>query len=107
MLELTITNEEKIKVTLAPVTSTGKPAQVDGVPTWNVLSGPAAVNVAADGLSAELVSHDSDLSDTQIQVSADADLGEGVETVSDVITLKTVGAKAQSLGLSAGSPEPK
>jgi hypothetical protein len=42
-----------------------------------------------------------------IVIEADADLGEGVETISDAIRLTVEGAKAQSLGLSVGTPEPK
>lgn len=105
-LELKITNEQKIKVTLTPKTDTGKPAVLDGVPTWEVVSGNSTVVVAADGLSADLVSAD-DPGDTQFLVKADADIGEGVEEISDIISLSVVGATAKNLGLTAGQPEPK
>lgn len=109
MLDLTITNEEKIEVSVKPMTGgpNPKPAKVDGVPTWEVLSGAATLEVAEDGLSALLISSDDDLSDTIIQVDADADLGEGVQALSDTITLHTTGAKAESLGLVAGKAVPK
>lgn len=106
MLEITITNEQKIKVSLAPVTATGKPANLDGKPSWSVISGDSTVEVAEDGLSATLVSSDTP-GDTQILVQADADLGEGVEEISDVIKLTVEGARAASLGLSIGQAEPK
>jgi hypothetical protein len=105
-LKLEITNEQKIKVSLTPTTDTGKPAKLDGAPTWLVQSGTAAVQAAEDGLSAELVSGD-EPGDTEIQVSADADLGAGVVTVTDTILLTVVQAEAKNLGLSAGQPEPK
>lgn len=105
-LELKITNEQKIKVTLTPKTDTGKPAVLDGVPTWEVVSGNSTVVAAADGLSADLVSAD-DPGDTQFLVKADADIGEGVEEISDIISLNVVGATAKNLGLTAGQPEPK
>lgn len=101
MLELSITNEQKIPVTLAPKTATGKPASVDGPPSWSVISGSSTVVPAADGLSAELISSD-DPGDTEILVKADADLGSGVEEVSDIIRLTVVGARAANLGLVAG-----
>lgn len=101
-----ITNEQKVTVTLKPVTDTGKPAALDGKPTWEVVSGNATVQVADDGLSAVLVSAD-DPGDTQFLVKADADLGEGVEEISDVVTLNVVGATAKNLGLAVGTPEPK
>lgn len=103
MLELTITNEQQIVVKINPVTDAKKPAKLDGAPVWNRISGPAAVNPSADGLSATLVSDDNDLTDTVIQVNADADLGSGVETISDQITLHVTHANATNLGLVAGS----
>jgi hypothetical protein len=106
MLELSVTNEQKISVTLTPVTATGKPAKLDGTPTWEVQSGSSTIVVAADGLSAELVSSD-DPGDTTYLVKADADLGSGVVEISDIIKLTVLGAQASSLGLTAGVPVPK
>ncbi len=106
MLDLTITNEQKISISVKPVTATGKPAALDGAPTWTVQSGDSAVSVAADGLSASLISADTP-GDTTYLVEADADLGSGVETISDTITLHVLGANASNLGLVAGTAEPK
>lgn len=105
-LVLKITNEQLIPVTLTPKTDSGKPAKLDGIPTWTVLSGESTVTVSADGLSATLTSSDNP-GDTEILVKGDADLGEGVEEVSDTIHLTVAGANAKNLGLSAGSPAPK
>lgn len=105
-LEIKITNEQKIKVTLTPKTDAGKPAQLDGVPTWEVISGDSTVVAEPDGLSATLVSSDTP-GDTQILVKADADIGAGIEEISDVIKLSVVGASAKNLGLIAGTPETK
>lgn len=105
-LELKITNEQQIKVTLAPKTDTGKPATLDGAPAWTTISGNSQVVVSEDGLSATLVSAD-DPGDTEIIVKADADLGEGIEEISDIIKLSVVGSTAKNLGLTAGQPEAK
>jgi hypothetical protein len=105
-LELKITNEQQIAVTLTPRTDTGKPAALDGSPAWTIISGNSRLVVADGGLSATLVSAD-DPGDTEILVRADADLGDGVEEISDVIKLSVVGAAAKNLGLAAGTPEPK
>lgn len=104
--EASITNEQKIPVTLKIVTDTGKPAKVDGAPAWVVISGNSSVVVAEDGLSAEVISAD-DPGDTTVMVKADADLGEGVEEISDTFTVHVVGATAKNLGLSFGTPVPK
>jgi len=103
---VSITNEQKVKVTLTPVTETGKPAKLDGSPSWAVVSGNSQVVVAEDGLSADLISAD-DPGETQILIKADADIGEGVEEISDVITLTVIGATAKNLGITVGTPEPK
>jgi len=105
-MKITITNEQQVLVTLAPVTPGGHPAQLDGVPTWEILSGNSTMNVAADGKSATLISAD-DPGDTEILIKADADLGEGVVEISDVIQLSVAGAQAASLGLTVGEPMPK
>src|ERR1044071_2117423 len=80
--ETTLTNEQKVHVTLTPVTDTGKPAKLDGSPSWSIISGNSQVVVADDGLSADLISAD-DPGDTEVLVKADADLGEGVQEISD------------------------
>src|SRR5512134_3077816 len=105
-IEVASTNEEKIPVTITPVTSTGKPAQLDEAPVWTVTSGEGTVAVAADGLSAFLVSGDNP-GDTTYLITADADLGEGVVEISDTITYHVNGALAKNLGLAAGAAVPK
>lgn len=106
MQETTITNEQKIPVTLKPVTDTGKPAKLDGAPVWTVVSGEATVVPAADGLSADLISSDTP-GDTVFLVDGDADLGSGVEDIQETITLHVSGANAKNLGISFGAPVPK
>lgn len=105
-LEIKITNEQQVGVTLTPVTDTGRPAKLDGMPAWSVITGNSQVVVSDDGLSATLVSAD-DPGDTEVLVKADADLGEGIEEISDIIKLSVVGATAKNLGLKAAAPEPK
>lgn len=109
MVEVDITNEQKIKFTLNPVTETGKPAQLEaGSVKWEVISGGDATNlaVAEDGMSAYVISGDNP-GDIDVQISADADLDEGVETISDLIRVHVLGARAKNLGLVKGEPEPK
>ena len=106
IMEITITNEQKVGVALFPVTDTGKPAKLDGSPAWTVLSGNSQVIVADDGLSVTLISSD-DPGETEVIVKADADTGEGIVEISGVIKLIVVAAKASNLGLVAGTPEPK
>ena len=103
MVETTITNEQKVNVTLSPKTDSGKPAKLDGAPVWTVVSGDSTVVAAADGLSADLISSDTP-GDTTFLVDGDADLGTGVEDVQETITLHVSGANAKNLGIAFGTP---
>lgn len=105
-MDIIITNEQQVGVSLAPRTDAGRPAKLDGSPTWTTLSGSSQVKVADDGLSALLVSSD-DPGDTEIMIKADADLGEGVEEISEVLKLRVLGATAKNLGITVGTPEAK
>ena len=106
MIEKTLTNEQKIKATLTPVTETGRPAKLDGAPSWTIQDGNCTISVADDGLSATIIAGDVP-GDTMILIEADADLGAGVQKVSDAIKIHVEGAMAKSLGLAFGEPEPK
>lgn len=107
MLEITLDNEQKVKVTLSPVTKGGKAAELDEPPTWSVAAGTCTVaDVAPDGLSGFIVTGD-DPGDSEIVIAGDADLGDGVVTVSEAITVHVNGALAGNLGVTLGQPEPK
>lgn len=105
MLELTCTNEEKIKITVNPVTTAGKPTPLDGAIAVSIQGGDGTVALI-DNNSFYVISGDNP-GDTSFLVSGDTDLGEGIETISDIILLHVLGAKASSLGLVAGAPELK
>lgn len=105
-LNLAITSEQKITVTLTPTTAAGNPATLDGAPAWTVTEGDATLNVAEDGLSAEIISGGVGVS--TITVTADADLDEDeAREISDTIALNVVAPEAAGLGIAAGEPELK
>ena len=106
MLNVKLTNEQKVSVTLTPVTETGQPAKLDGAPRWSVVSGESRVKPSEDGLSAVIVSSNTP-GDSEILIEADADLGDGVVAISDVIKVTVEGAQAKSLGVLIGTPETK
>lgn len=104
---LTITNEQKITVTLNPTTLAGNPATLDGAPVWEALGdGDATIEVAPDGLSATLISGEANINST-FRVTADGVPGEEVGVLTEDITLAVVPASASSLGLVAGAAELK
>lgn len=101
MISVSMTNEEKAILTITPVTSTGNPASVDGKPTWAPSDPEMALGdlvVSEDGLSCEVPSSDSNTgSAATVVVSADADLGDGVETITETFGFTVTHPKAASL----------
>lgn len=106
-LQISCTNEEKIRVTAAPVTKHGNPAQLDGALRVSVVSGDGSFTQDdADPLAFFAVSG-SNPGDTTFLVEGDADLGEGQQLIQDTVTLSVVGANAAAFGLVASPAEPK
>ena len=96
---------KRLPLAIKPVDAKGNPAQVDGTPAW-LSSDPliAAVTPAADGLSA-VVRPGANVGTAQVSVSADADLGAGVITLTGMIEIETVSGQAVSIGIIAGALE--
>jgi hypothetical protein len=105
-MDISLTNEQKVKVTLNPKTPAGHPARIDGKPNWTIPSGNCTLDVADDGLSAYIISSD-EPGLSSVLIEADADLGEGVETLQMALGVIVVGAKASNLGIAVGEPELK
>lgn len=110
--ESACTNAEKVRGSVSYVDSRGRPATVDGATEVNVISGDATVarfDSAGDPLGAHefyLVSGDAP-GDSVFEVAADADLGAGIERITDIVTLHVTSEKAASFGFSFGTPEKK
>lgn len=101
---VTLNTEQKVKVTVRPLTAGGQPATVDGVPGWSVSSPVlATLEVAPDGLSAYVFAGQPGVG--QVLVSADADLTSGVREIIGVLDLTVVAAEAATLELVADDPE--
>jgi hypothetical protein len=102
---LLLTDTQKSTLTIEPVTAKGRPALLDGVPEWSS-SNPAVASIepAVDGLSAVVVARGA--GETQISVTADADLDEGeTREISGVLDVQVKAGEAVSVGIAAGTPE--
>lgn len=82
----------------------GNPAQVEGAPIW-ALDNPAlgTLLVAEDGMSAKLTPA-GQIGAFKVQVSADADLGEGVKSIIGELDVELLAGEAVSVAISAGNP---
>lgn len=82
----------------------GNDAAVDGVPVWAVTDVALAdLEVAADGLSAVLKPKGA-VGTLKVQVTADADLGEGVKSILGELEVQLLPGEAVTVELTPGEP---
>lgn len=97
-----LTDTQQADVTFAVNDVKGHPAEFQGVPEWatsdpNVLS----VTPSADGKSAKVVCGAPGTA--QLSVSADADLGEGVQLITGIADVQVNAGKAATIALKFGN----
>ena len=106
-LEVNLSTEQRVLLTIQPQTPAGNPAPVDGDPVWEVTSGactleppdpPNPMQTWVNGITG---------GDSVITVTADADLGAGFVPISDTCLAPVADPQAASLGMTAGEPELK
>lgn len=102
----TMTTEQKLPFSFTPTTPSGGAATLDGPITAEVVSGDAAVEVAADGLSGFIIAGTT-VGAVQVKFSGDADLSVGVRSIEELADIDITNAEAATLGLSFGAPVPK
>lgn len=103
---LALQNDQQVTASIQPVDAKGNPAKVDGAPEWSSSSEDVAVVKAApDGLSATVAGVD--IGTCQINVKADADLGEGTTALTGTLDVEVVAGSAVALSITTGTPEPK
>lgn len=103
-MQLKVSN--KLPLSIKLVDKFGNPAAVDGAPVWT-LTNPAlgSLVVAEGGLSAEFIPAGA-VGSLVVQVSADADLGEGVKTIFGELPVDLLAGDAVSVVIEAGEPVP-
>lgn len=102
--EMFLKVNQKLPLTIEIKDKFGNAAQVDGAPAWS-LTDPAlgALVVDASGMSAEFTPAGT-VGTLQVQVSADADLGEGVKTILGSLDLELLSGEAVTVAIAAGTP---
>jgi hypothetical protein len=106
-----LTSQEFPSVTLTITNAAGQPAAVDGVPVWATSDATiVSVVAAADGMSA-VVAAVAPGGPARITVTADADLGTGVQTITgvseDINVAQDPAQLASVMTLSLGTAAPK
>lgn len=110
-LSTACSTEQKVPITVSPMTTQGNPAQIDGGLKVEVLDGDGSFEYdeAAAPNMFYVVSGDG-AGVTHYRVSADANMQAGedqVTMIQDTVDLTVSGANAASFGLSAGTPVAK
>lgn len=103
--QVQLTDVQEVRLSISPKDSQGNPATVDGAPAW-ASSDESVLTVAAvsdDGLTADAVTV-GPLGTATVTVTADADLGEGVTSLTDTVEITVVASEASALNVSAGTP---
>lgn len=102
-MSFTLPDDKTATLSIQPVDAAGFPAAIDGIPVWSV-SDPSVitVNVSADGLSAQLVpASPVVLGTSQVSVTVDADLGEGVTSIVGLLDVEVVAGTTVAVNISA------
>lgn len=104
----TITVEEELPVSIAPLTKQGKPAKVDGDPIWTLSEGaPGTLEPGATPFDKVFRPFpDGQTGAALITVEVDADLGEGVRMLTGALAVAVVAAEATTLAINAGEATP-
>ena len=101
---LVLTATQQCTLAISVVDKKGNPAAVDGVPAWGTSDASLlTVTPAMDGLSAVIIAVGS-LGTAQVNVSADADLGDGVTAITGTLDVTITAAQATAVAISAGTP---
>jgi len=101
---LPVSTVESAVITLDPKTALGGEAKIEDL-QGNVLVGEGVVvTVSEDGLSLDVISDLEQI--VEIEVLADKKIGEGVEPISEVVSIAFSSAQAADLGI-AFSTKPR
>lgn len=106
-MDITLHTDSQVTAKLSPKLPNGKPAKLDGTPEWTEVGDADLVTLTPsdDGLSC-LIRSNGTPGITGVTVSADADLGAGVTTITAMLTITLSDPQASSLGLEVSAEEP-
>lgn len=101
----TITDTQEVTVAVSFQDKRGNPAVIDGAPTWaNNNDDVATVEASEDGYSATILAN-GPTGHTQVMVTADSQIGDGVTTITGILELDVVASEAVTANITAGAPE--
>jgi hypothetical protein len=107
-VQVTLSAADEIHVSInQPIDKYGNPAPIDGEITWSSNNAALEVRDDPDVEGGKILYPTGQTGSFRVNVSADADLGEGVEEITDYIDVLVVAGKATGFGFNMGTPHPK
>lgn len=101
--KMELRDDQQVLLTIQPVDAKGKPAVVDGAPTWASSDETVVTLVpSADGMSA--MASGVSPGTGRVVVTADADLGSGVTPLSGSLDFSITAGNAVSITITPGTP---
>lgn len=102
---LLLTDVQHCSLHIQPVDARGNAAAIDGDPVWTVSDQTIlSITPSVDGMTATITAL-GPLGTCQVNVTADADLGDGTHEISGVLDVQVQAGEAVSLGITADTPE--
>jgi len=99
-----LVGRERVDIDVKPIDQDGNAAEIEAGSLVGASTGAGTASV--DATTARIMCISDDVGQQVIVVSADADLGVDVETISDSVTIDWIHPKATALGLSV-TKEPR
>lgn len=101
--KMDLRDDQQVVLSIQPLDAKGKPALVDGIPTWAGSDDTTiTVTPAADGMSATVVGVTPGVA--TVSVVADADLGQGVSGIKGTLDFNVTAGAAATIAITAGTP---
>lgn len=101
-----MTEGQRARMALKIGNKFGKPAKIDGKPEWKKTGNDVAtLTVADDGLTATFRALAGSEGTARVQVTADADLGEGIEAIVSESDVIITAAHATAIEIVPDAPE--
>lgn len=99
MIDAKLSSVEDLVVSVSPTDAAGNPAPIQAGSLTVVSDNPSVIASGVEQPDGSFKCVTAGIGTALLTVSADADVGEGVETIQDQISVTVDAAKAKNLGL--------
>jgi hypothetical protein len=98
-----LASDQLVTAQIKAVDAKGNPARIDGAPVWASSDEGVVTVIATDGETAAIAAV-GPVGTAQVQVTVDADLGEGVRPLTGTLDVEVVASEAVAVTIVPGEP---